>query len=53
LAEDEVTALLDSIPDATPSDLRDRALLELLYGTGARSQKSSVSVWGTSISMSN
>ena len=28
--------LLDSIPDATPSDLRDRALLELLYGTGAR-----------------
>jgi integrase/recombinase XerD len=36
LAEDEVTALLDSIPDATPSDLRDRALLELLYGTGAR-----------------
>ncbi|MGD0691474.1 MAG: site-specific tyrosine recombinase/integron integrase [Acidimicrobiales bacterium] len=36
LAEDEVTALLDSIPDTTPSDLRDRALLELLYGTGAR-----------------
>jgi integrase/recombinase XerD len=36
LAEDEITALLDSIPDTTPSDLRDRALLELLYGTGAR-----------------
>ncbi len=36
LAEEEVTALLDSIPNATPIDLRDRALLELLYGTGAR-----------------
>jgi integrase/recombinase XerD len=36
LDEEEITALLDSIPDATPSDLRDRALLELLYGTGAR-----------------
>jgi integrase/recombinase XerD len=36
LGEDEVTALLDSIPDTTPIDLRDRALLELLYGTGAR-----------------
>ena len=36
LAEEEITALLDSIPDTTPSDLRDRALLELLYGTGAR-----------------
>jgi integrase/recombinase XerD len=36
LDEDEITTLLDSIPDATPTDLRDRALLELLYGTGAR-----------------
>jgi site-specific recombinase XerD len=36
LGEDEVTALLDSIPYTTPIDLRDRALLELLYGTGAR-----------------
>ena len=36
LGEEEVIALLDSIPDATPIDLRDRALLELLYGTGAR-----------------
>jgi site-specific recombinase XerD len=36
LGEDEVSALLDSIPDATPLDLRDRALLELLYDTGAR-----------------
>ena len=32
----EVTALLDSIPRATPSDRRDRALLELLYATGLR-----------------
>jgi integrase/recombinase XerD len=36
LGEDEVTLLLDSIPDTTPVDLRDRALLELLYDTGAR-----------------
>ncbi len=36
LAEVEVVELLESIGDATPSDLRDRALLELLYGTGAR-----------------
>jgi integrase/recombinase XerD len=36
LAEEEVESLIDSIGRATPSDLRDRALLELLYGTGAR-----------------
>jgi integrase/recombinase XerD len=36
LDEDEITKLLDSVPDATPTDLRDRALLEILYGTGAR-----------------
>jgi integrase/recombinase XerD len=36
LGEEEVTALLDSVSDTTPIDLRDRALLELLYGTGAR-----------------
>ena len=36
LDEAEVFALLDSVPAATPVDLRDRALLELLYGTGAR-----------------
>lgn len=32
----EVGELLDSIPCETPVDLRDRALLELLYATGAR-----------------
>ena len=36
LGEQEIVALLDSIPSSTPVDLRDRALLELLYGTGAR-----------------
>jgi integrase/recombinase XerD len=36
LDEDEVAKLLDSIPGLTPIDRRDRALLELLYGTGAR-----------------
>jgi len=32
----QVEALLDAPDDATPLGLRDRALLELLYGTGAR-----------------
>lgn len=36
LSEADVTALLDSIPARTSGDLRDRALLELLYDTGAR-----------------
>jgi integrase/recombinase XerD len=36
LGEAEVVALLDAIPASTAIDLRDRALLELLYGTGAR-----------------
>jgi integrase/recombinase XerD len=36
LAEKEVTKLLDSIPVASSIERRDRALLELLYGTGAR-----------------
>jgi integrase/recombinase XerD len=36
LGEAEIVRLLDSIPRATAVDLRDRALLELLYGTGAR-----------------
>jgi site-specific recombinase XerD len=36
LAEKEIVTLLDSIPATSGVDLRDRALLELLYGTGAR-----------------
>lgn len=38
LTVDEVTAVLDAAasPAAGPRDLRDRALLELLYSTGAR-----------------
>lgn len=39
LSIDEVTTLIEAVPTddlADPVDLRDRALLELLYGTGAR-----------------
>jgi integrase/recombinase XerD len=36
LEEREVLTLLDSMTGSAPTDLRDRALLELLYGTGAR-----------------
>jgi integrase/recombinase XerD len=36
LDEAQVLALLDSVDGASPTDRRDRALLELLYGTGAR-----------------
>jgi integrase/recombinase XerD len=36
LDEDQVLMLLDSVSGSEPTDLRDRALLELLYGTGAR-----------------
>jgi len=36
LAEETVAQLLDTMPLETPVDRRDRALLELLYGTGAR-----------------
>jgi integrase/recombinase XerD len=36
LSEREIITLLDSIPRTSAIDLRDRALLELLYGTGAR-----------------
>jgi site-specific recombinase XerD len=36
LGEEELAELLDSIGGDSPIDLRDRALLELLYDTGAR-----------------
>ncbi len=36
LDEDQVLTLLDSVSGTEPSDYRDRALLEVLYGTGAR-----------------
>jgi integrase/recombinase XerD len=36
LSEEEVTRLLDSVAGTTAVDVRDRALLEVLYGTGAR-----------------
>jgi len=36
LSEEEVLRLLDSVDGPEPADRRDRALLELLYGTGAR-----------------
>ena len=36
LDEDQVLHLLDSVHGTEPVDLRDRALLEVLYGTGAR-----------------
>lgn len=36
LDEEDMVRLLDSISGTAPRDRRDRALLELLYGTGAR-----------------
>lgn len=36
LSEDEVGTLLAAVTGERPVDLRDRAILELLYGTGAR-----------------
>ncbi|MGC8480123.1 MAG: tyrosine-type recombinase/integrase, partial [Acidimicrobiales bacterium] len=36
LAVEEVLALIDGVGDATPHDLRDRAIIELLYGSGLR-----------------
>ncbi|MEI8051456.1 MAG: site-specific tyrosine recombinase XerD [Actinomycetes bacterium] len=36
LREDQVAALIDGVNGDDPLSLRDRAILELLYGTGAR-----------------
>ena len=36
LSIEEVTAILEAVPDKTPGDLRDRAILEVLYGCGLR-----------------
>ncbi len=36
LSEEQVTSLLDAVAGHDPVDIRDRALLELLYATGAR-----------------
>src|SRR5215207_7258537 len=36
LTEQQVTSLLEAVPGNQPLHRRDRALLELLYGTGAR-----------------
>lgn len=36
LTEDEVTSILDAVVGTGPADLRDRAILELLYGSGLR-----------------
>ncbi len=36
LSEDEVTRLLDAVVGQEPRTLRDRAVLEVLYGTGIR-----------------
>src|SRR3954447_11937820 len=39
LKPDEIAALLDRIPAATPLDLRDRALFELAYACGLRAEE--------------
>jgi integrase/recombinase XerD len=36
LTEDEVTRLIESVTGTEPVDVRDRAMLEVLYGTGVR-----------------
>ncbi len=36
LTEDEIGRLLDAVTGTEPADLRDRAILEVLYGTGMR-----------------
>jgi site-specific recombinase XerD len=39
LKQTEAAALLDKVPASTPLELRDRALLELAYGSGLRAQE--------------
>jgi len=39
LKEEDVAALLDSIPASTPLELRDRAIFELAYATGLRAEE--------------
>jgi integrase/recombinase XerC/integrase/recombinase XerD len=39
LKQTEASALLDAVPATTPLELRDRALLELAYGSGLRAQE--------------
>jgi site-specific recombinase XerD len=39
LKEDDVAALLDSIPASTPLELRDRAIFEVAYATGLRAEE--------------
>ena len=36
LSVEEIGRFLDALPTETPADLRDKSLLELLYGTGLR-----------------
>ena len=36
LSEEDVARLIDSVTGQEPRDLRDRAILEILYGTGVR-----------------
>jgi integrase/recombinase XerC/integrase/recombinase XerD len=39
LKSDEVATVLDSIPASTPLELRDRAMLEVAYGSGLRAEE--------------
>ena len=39
LKEEEVSALLDSIPASTPLELRDRAIFEVAYAAGLRAEE--------------
>ena len=47
LSEEEVVAVLDAVGDRTWQDLRDRAILEVLYGCGLRvSEAASLKISG-------